>query len=1144
MNELDDATKQALRLAAAGALLHNLGKINAKFLDKQINNANNNYLYQHILGLIAPHVSKLPAHWQGDPDARKLTAPAVLDSATLTALKTTFMLPYPFDDRTDYMIGDLIEYLGQGENWYSEDNGKYGIEHIFPGGSRLTHLMNRAHRGASGGEKENIATTQYPDAADLYLSTPFGYETAAPNINNIDDLLAKIEAKIQKHLASLENPLPLPKIVDDLHPLLSRAIADTQRPLNDVTVGDIGHTGMAFLLTQAVDWIHTKRNIDHAELAKTETDNTLYWRVLTIHTDGLRYLEEASTLVDLQVRQQQLQETFQTISQQLAETLLAVEIYADEQRRLFVFPNLVQDTEAYRVVERIVTNFNIDGLRLASCLSAPVTNHPNDKNGTYIGDQVLNQLQEMPPYDFDADAIAAFWPSQSPSKQLCTACNVRPQGYGAEQIEGYKHNSAYYRNKAEGRNICCICMDRRAGVAKKWTEGELKTTIWLDEVADDNGRLVLIVGHWSLEEFIKNHTYPQSNRCQSRRVWLHSIKFLNSPCPDHHAFTLNGQTYTWQVYQSALSGEQELVPLKQTKMTIHAPSLMNITVQDVEFSGNQLSLTLKEDLTSKFSVGTQVKCWGQDFVVKKPRLLETVSGAGRQKILSDVLWDQTYPFVVQRAKKANVLEITSPGEGAKNESFARLRRIWQTTRQFWQTVCPTDRNAGHGLQQSLMSQIVGQRSERLAITGALTPVEKEATLGHYHTYELKLTTSVKLSVVWDADNKRFITCDNLEYLARPELLGRPVLNLLPAEKEITVEEPTGYGSQNKTWGKIIIEQARVLENSSYAPTIPILAEPRTFMALAPADKALDVIDAIKIKYEREMGKVRNRLPLHLGAVYFHRRTPLRTALDAGRRMLQQKPLGGDAPWTVKQVHKGPLPTEAQKLAAGTQQFAVTIRVELEQAGRTLTWRVPAVMGDGATEDNWYPYVFIQNDVSGRQRIFKGCRPQANNVSAECWLVHAAELQPGDQVYFTPATVDFQWLDSAGQRFAIAYDDQGRRRNHPSRPYLLDDLATMQVLWELLASQNGLTSSQIYALRDLIEIKRESWQPTVEQCQQEGMFWQFCRNAVANADWKAEPTQEQMDQLAGWAISGLFADVIHLYMGIMKQKPRQEEQNHE
>ncbi|MBU1247394.1 MAG: hypothetical protein KKB70_01745, partial [Proteobacteria bacterium] len=58
---------------------------------------------------------------------------------------------------------------------------------------------------------------------------------------------------------------------------------------------------------------------------------------------------------------------------------------------------------------------------------------------------------------------------------------------------------------------------------------------------------------------------------------------------------------------------------------------------------------------------------------------------------------------------------------------------------------------------------------------------------------------------------------------------------------------------------------------------------------------LAVAQAIKEKYEREMGKVRNRLPLTLGAVYFGRRTPLAAALDAGRRILRHPARNIQAP---------------------------------------------------------------------------------------------------------------------------------------------------------------------------------------------------------------------------------------------------------
>jgi len=1135
MSQLDDSTKQALRFAAVGALLHNLGKINSRFLDKQVNNASNNYLFQHILGLIIDHAdrSQVPDNWRTKYDV--VGESKILTDLNSEVLKNAFKLPTPFNDR-DYTIGDLIEYLGvgEGEPWYRMVDGSCVMERIFPGGSVLTHLMNRAHGGASGGEKVNVATVQQPDAADLYLSTPFGYETAAPNINDINDLLKKIEDVIKKYLASPPvAPFPLADFIAELRPLLGQAIADTRRPLNDVTVGDIGHTGMAFLLTQALDWILTQRSINHAELAKQGADNTLFWRVLTIHTDSLRYLDETSSLADLRVRQQQVQEAFQEISQQLEKTLLAVEIYADEQRSMFVVPNLDRTASAYQIIEKIVAQFGMDGLRLTSHLSEQVTNHPKDINSTYIGDQVLNQLQEAPPYDIDPDIIATYWPNKVPNKQLCMACNLHPQGYGAEQVKGYKYNITHYREKAEKRNICCVCMDRRSGVAERWAKEKLNKTIWLDEVADNSGRLALIVGQWSLENYVRSNFYPHEKCSQSKITYLHTVTFLKGLPPDGHIFTINDNVYTWHTDQFVLSGEKKLSPLRKKNLIVNAPPLsMHITVQEVIVASDQLSLTVQENLTSTFSVDSQVKCGSQDFLVKGAYSLETVNVAGKQNILRNILWDTTYPFIIQeKPKKINVLKIISHGAGAKNESFARLRRIWQTTKVFWQTALEEKDAVGNPILP-----IVSHRLE-------IVPQNRDTLdFGDYHAYDLRLTNSFKLSVVWDPVNKRFITCDNLEYLSKTELLAKPVVEFLNGE--LTIEEPSGYGSRNKEWGTITVEEVGEIENSSYSPVIPILAEPRTFMALVPANRVLDVVQSIKTKYEREMGKVRNRLPLHLGVVYFHRRTPLRAALDAGRQMLKYD-LGKlkDQLWTVESIESAS--TLPEGLATGTRQFDHTIAVTImNDDDRCLTWYVPARMGDGQTDDNWYPYVFIQNDVSDRKRIFKAVRP--NSVGATSSLIHAEELRAGDKVYFSPATFDFHWLDNAGKRFEIAYEN-GKRRNQPMRPYLLDELTIIRQAWDSIAGKNGLTSNQIYALRDLIEIKRENWQPSAnywdQDCQsQTGMFWKFCRDALINANWKKKPEKEEIYLLTDWAVSGMLADVIHLYMGVMKQKPQRKENN--
>jgi hypothetical protein len=48
-------------------------------------------------------------------------------------------------------------------------------------------------------------------------------------------------------------------------------------------------------------------------------------------------------------------------------------------------------------------------------------------------------------------------------------------------------------------------------------------------------------------------------------------------------------------------------------------------------------------------------------------------------------------------------------------------------------------------------------------------------------------------------------------------------------------------------------------------------------------------------------------------------------------------------------------------------------LELEHAGHRVTWRVPLKMGDGTTDDRWYPYVFLETGVDDSKADSKNRR---------------------------------------------------------------------------------------------------------------------------------------------------------------------------
>lgn len=454
----------------------------------------------------------------------------------------------------------------------------------------------------------------------------------------------------------------------------------------------------------------------------------------------------------------------------------------------------------------------------------------------------------------------------------------------------------------------------------------------------------------------------------------------------------------------------------------------------------------------------------------------------------------------------------------KNASFSYLYRIWRTTKQFWKEVSSEIAGDGKG----------GEVASRLKIKGIFSGKEE---IKSSQAYELNIGDAVSLSVVSSATGDYFLTIENLGRIAR--LLGSPedvgqnyarvanyVREKLFARKSFPLEEPSGYGATKKLLGSLNIQT--VEETMSYSPVIPISTETSTFSILLPADKAFKIALKIKDKYEREMNKVRNRLPLTLGLVFAGHRTPLPAIIDAGRRMLRQPTLMEQ--WQVDDIVSLPdddfnnLPAKELKLIKNGQELQI---------------RVNTKMGDEETQDCWYPYWKVKEDkngleVSSRKRQFK---LKDKNKNENIW-VHIDGLQKGDVVCLTPSRFDFEFLDTAARRFEISYAEGRRCGNIKSaRPYYLEELDDFEFFWHLLAC--GLSRSQIKHLVELVERKRSEWSGEKEQ----EVLEQFVKDMLNNVYWRERkyPEETEFSRLCKMAASGKLVDILELFMAILKRK---------
>ncbi|MBW2137906.1 MAG: CRISPR-associated protein Csx11 [Deltaproteobacteria bacterium] len=921
----------------------------------------------------------------------------------------------------------------------------------------LQRLMQDAHGRGSGAEK-GVLNRFFPgQQKNVFLSTAVGDEGLI-DLQKVESQRRDLYQFLQSKLQGLKKELERPngnvdwstfrgEFIAQIEKAFRLSIAETRRPINDVTLFDQTAANVAFFKAALAE---------NLLLGWKDPNTTKYrWRILRVGLDGLQFWGKSARLTDLLGRKECVKSALDTVQQLLEQNYpLGAEIYRDENGSLFIVPDIADLLEApleKRTLRKRLQEIAQETLENEAQFTLELSDFT--RNMLSFGQLVNKQL---PPPSANPQALASIWQSLSDAERadICTVCGIRPQGYAG--------NGQPLDPKALQRNVCGICERRRVDRASEWA-GKLQTTVWTDEVSDANGRLALIVGQFDLDDWLTGKAF-------------NSIIALDPSARDLTDPGRNKKKYRFDYLQLISEIQQALSSQKRSQTFGRwVPLLDNLLLRDARGG-----LTKFPDIYNLYIGDTDLN--------RGP--------------------EEAHLFALSLMRQ--------------QPSPARIRRTWKTPRNVWQEVLPTDQD--RKLSQSLVGQVLEPTGPRLGIKGTLHPQRSGDTLGSYHAYELMLPRGVKLSVVWDKENQRFITAENLDYLSGDQQLGRPVQEVLRSGAVLTVEEPVGYGAKNKVWGTITIQDVQGLPDR-YIPAIPILAEPRTFMALVPAGKSLEVIRRVKEKYKREMGKVRNRLPLHLGCVYAHRRTPIRTLLDAGRAMLGYP--ARPQRWKVEDVRKG----------------ANDVTLELEYNGHHIQWHVPVKMGDGTTEDRWYPYLFLETEGNdskadaGNRRAVKVPWPIDNEPRRDGWIVHVADLRPGETIYLWPSTFDFEYLDTTARRFEIHYDKDGRRPRR-TRPYYLEDLDRLEELWGYM---KRLTKTQRHQVVRTIEATREAWygQDHAGKSTTDEVFKQFVADTLAGATWPQDHPwrnipQDWREKLIQAGVCGELADLSELHMEILKE----------
>ncbi len=1042
--------RDALLLAEVAAWLHMLGKYHKEFVE------GSHSLDIEIPGDLTdnfPRLDKLlRSNWLG----------SFWKSVPISELKTDNLSIY-----------DLIQY--------------HRDRKVRNHQSGFLKLLFDAHGRGSGIDKGILKKDSYDkqdskgDYREVHLASAFGYESSAIDLSELENKKYQLYQFIDQQLRSLENSLNVNRSWGDNNwqqwrkPFVARlesefktTCGDTRRPINDVSLWDQTASTVAFFKAELAEVLLTKWKDPFDQNGKFK------YRTLRIAVDSTSFLAQSCRVGDILSRKRILTKAFDRIKF-LVEIKypLGLKVYSDTNSIIFLVPDIsdlleLKDAQNKKLFQLLEMEFYGGGLFDGEITLSISLSKVGSRNVFFLGRQIANSIKPLSP---TASFLKEAW---KVAEDKCSICQVRPQGYGADLIEDYKNNESYYKDKAQKRKICCVCMNRLQGRSEHWATNELNKTIWVDEVADTNGRVALIAGKFDLKHWLNGEL----------------ISTFRNPKADC------GINFTQLVQDLSEEPNTELKDLKEYKKIAetHAETIQGL----------------------------------KDFLIK-----------------DEDLGEPEFSFIPDDKKLALAVWRKPP-------SYARIRRVWETTQDFW-------KESVKGKLKNIISTI----GPRLVITGNF----RQDNLGDYHAYDVELIKGVETSFVYDKNNTRFINVSNLRYLAKR-------LNLQGDKEELTdekaaqkieefitreftekgmplvlFEELTQSGKQVKA---ATIEQckATIEKQHNYLPVISIATDPVQFIILIPADKAIDLVSYIKTEYETQFSKVMNRLPLHLNIVFFNRKQPIYVALDAARRMLDRKSKH-DELWEVQSISEA----DAKELCAhsngrlkGRCKRIMLKRLD-NRLNKTCNIFVSYGLGDPNKIDAWHPYFFAEAEALGekalsqRDHYFSSPFSDGDGYKVKD-LVHVIDLKAGDEIYYTPSTFDFEFLDVTARRFELFYDEESGMRlpkaheTYSTRPFLLEDLGNIQKLWKLVAEdeKTAITTTQLKQITELIETKRQDWQVNEPG---NGTLRRFAEQVFQRSFGKKwdKISDTDKEHLISWATLGRWKDLIELQMQILKKKPK-------
>jgi len=558
------------------------------------------------------------------------------------------------------------------------------------------------------------------------------------------------------------------------------------------------------------------------------------------------------------------------------------------------------------------------------------------------------------------------------------------------------------KQKNNSPTICEVCNKRvHHKQVEKWILNPGSETIWTGEIKDKNDKIALISLKFELQDWLNGNLLNSLlvNKCN----WN---TFLGSLINDLK--TNNGRR-------------------KKLKNTIIKDLVDKSLRKRLELQGLVVNTLLERSMGHEWEKFIKNNLSNQNLIDFKSRTIDW-------KKLTDNDIEFLATLLLQFLFR-------------KNPSPARLRRIWETTQEFFENIkrgvlddnklkIPDWRRKRIVFEVDYTEELkkkIKETGEELEGSGILFWAQPEG-----EKLEIYLITSIE---------------DFIEKFGEKEILRKIENNEdfklnIGSFKDFEIELRRYSEKKNKGEGKAIltIKKDNVKEFQDYKPYASIIdPAPVGWQVIIPAEYVPDVIDSVLERYNRSFKYVYGKLPLHIGIVIQDYKKPLYVGINALRR-IRRDVKNTDKLWISEDANRFCL-KQKKKFSSATPE---------ELCNRT---------------EDYYSLYWENSNGNGYLFYIKP------GDSWKKWVSTLDNFNSTDKVEYIPNTFDFEFLDTNTRRNDIYYvSDRNCKRAKKlkaNRPYELEEhWEKFKIFKEIFTDRTS--SSKLHNLISLLYSKLEDF----------------------------------------------------------------------